>query len=253
MQVSWVINIGLSLVAIERTGAFSKLVYTKRMLPKLYSILHQKESFENSCISSNSDIYHEGAYGTLNVSSLSNLLDLHNSPCINAENRQQDNFSKEDGLQSAEEICAEIVDGDDEAHVRRRQHLPRDAEGHRYARKVEVARAHRGDDGHDDGDVALGHASQHADDEGHAGDDDRNGQRRRLKGRHNLWQHAYDGQDLDEIEDAEHVPQHFFVQCADHHVPHGDKAVCRAQHEKQQERHDSHGHRRVHDMTKDQK
>lgn len=100
---------------------------------------------------------------------------------INTENRQDNNFAHDHGLESFKKVSFEVVHGDDQAHMRGRQHLARYAEGHRYSRQVQVARIHSGDDGHYYRYVALGHTSQHADDEGYAGDDDRYRQRRILE------------------------------------------------------------------------
>lgn len=164
---------------------------------------------------------------------------------INAENRQDNNFAHDYGLERFEKVSLKVVYGNDKTHMRGRQHLARYAEGHRYSRQVQIARIHSGDNGHYYRYVALGHTGQHADDEGYAGDDYRHRQRRVLEGDDYFVENVCDGENLNEVKYAQHVEEHFNVQCAYYHFLQADEALGEAQHEEQACGHDAHTQRSV--------
>lgn len=164
---------------------------------------------------------------------------------VNAEDCQQDDFDEEDLFQCGEKIGLKVVQRYYQAHVCGRQHLPGYAKGHGHAGQVQAAGLHGRDNGHYDGHVALAHARQHADDKGNAGDDHRHRQRAVLKGRHDFAQHLGIGEDLDKIEDAEHVQEHFQVAGIHDHFFGAAVAATGAQHKKEGEGHEAHAQRGV--------
>lgn len=91
------------------------------------------------------------------------------------------------------------------------EHLPCYTKGHRYACQVEATRLHGRDNGHNNGYVALAHTCEHANDEGDTSDDDRDGQGGALESDNNFIEYVSDGQDLNEVQNAEHVDEHFHI------------------------------------------
>lgn len=74
---------------------------------------------------------------------------------VDSENGKQNDFPKQHWLQGFEEVGFEVIDGDDKAHMRRREHLSGNAEGHSHTCKIQAASLHSGDNRHDDGYMSL--------------------------------------------------------------------------------------------------
>ena len=117
--------------------------------------------------------------------------------------------------------------------MRRCEHLPRNTKGHGDTGKVQAACLHGGDNGHNDGHVSLRHTCKHADDEADAGDDNRHRQRRALEGCDDFLQHVGDGQNLNEVEDAENIEKHFDIQRTDDNILEANLALSKAKYQKQ--------------------
>ena len=88
--------------------------------------------------------------------------------------------------------------------------------------------------------MALTHARQHADNEAHAANNHRHRQGRILEGYHNFLQHIGHGEDLDEVQNADDIKEHFPIQRPQRNLLQADEALGKAQHKEQA--HCYHGH-----------
>ena len=73
------------------------------------------------------------------------------------------------------------------------EHLPCYTKGHGNTGKVQAACLHGGNNGHNDGYVALAHAGENADDEADTADNHGNGQGRCLEGYYDFVEHVSNG------------------------------------------------------------
>ena len=157
---------------------------------------------------------------------------------IYGKNRQQHNLAYKHRLQRFEEVCFEVVNRDDKAHMRRRKHLSGNAEGHSDTGKIQASGMHSGDN--------RRHTGEHADDEADAGDDDRHRQRRALEGSDDFLQHLRDGEYLDKVEDAEHIEEHLHINGTDYNLLEADLTLGEVQHEEQSGGDHAHAYGGVH-------
>ena len=123
------------------------------------------------------------------------------------EDDENDGFRKDDGHQRLEEVRLEVVDRDREADVGGRDHLACDTEDHGDAGQIKRAGHEARHDRHHDGNVALAHAGEDADDEARECDDDGHGKRRAFEAGDDLVQDARGLKKLDEEEDAADVEE----------------------------------------------
>ena len=130
--------------------------------------------------------------------------------------------------------------------MRRREHLSGNAEGHSHTCKVQAACLHSGDNRHDDGHMSLGHTGEHADDEADAGNNNRHGQRRALKGCDDFVQHLGNCKNLDKVQNAEHVEEHLHVNRSADNFLEPNLTLSEAQDKEQSCSDDAHANGSVH-------